>query len=55
MFQDSAPGDTALAASSQVEITIKPDLETSTPASPVFKEPIHILDIGDVRFTKVQN
>jgi hypothetical protein len=38
-----------------VEITIIPDLETSTPASPVFEKPIYILDIRDVRFIKVQN
>ncbi|XP_033610358.1 uncharacterized protein LOC111871971 isoform X2 [Cryptotermes secundus] len=44
---DSDPTVTGHAASSQVEITIIPDLETSTPASPVFKEPIHILDIRD--------
>ncbi|PNF34960.1 hypothetical protein B7P43_G15616, partial [Cryptotermes secundus] len=44
---DSDPRVTGLAASSQVEITIIPDLVTSTPASPVFKEPIHILDIRD--------
>jgi hypothetical protein len=55
MFQDSPPGVTALAASSQLAITIIPDLETSTPASPLFREPIHILDIRDVRFTKIQN
>jgi hypothetical protein len=52
MFQDIAPEATEFALSSEVQITITPDLEASTPASPRFSEPIHILDIKDVRFMK---
>jgi hypothetical protein len=35
-----------------VTITIEPDIAASTPASPVFDEPIHILDIRQVKFVK---
>ncbi|XP_021934572.1 uncharacterized protein LOC110837076 isoform X2 [Zootermopsis nevadensis] len=42
---DVFPGDTGL--SSVVQITLTPNLEVSTPQSPLFKEPIHILDIKD--------
>jgi hypothetical protein len=52
MFQDENPGTTGCQRSSPVEITITPDLEVSTPASPLFGEPIYILDINYVRFMK---
>jgi hypothetical protein len=33
-------------------ITIEPYIEASTPASPLFEEPIYILDIKQVRIKK---
>jgi hypothetical protein len=33
-------------------ITIVPDINASTPASPLFSEPIYILDIKQVRIKK---
>jgi len=50
MFQDISPEDTEHSLSSEVEVTIIPDLEASTPSSPLFENPIYILDIADVRF-----
>jgi hypothetical protein len=35
-----------------VNITIEPDIAASTPASPLFAEPIYILDIKQVRIKK---
>jgi hypothetical protein len=48
MFQDVAPGATEFELSSEVQITLTPNLEDSTSLSPLFREPIHYLDTKDV-------
>jgi hypothetical protein len=35
-----------------MSITIVPDIAASTPASPLFSEPIYILEIKEVRIRK---
>ena len=51
MLQDVAP-DGVRELMSEVSITLEPDIEASTPASPLFSEPIYILDIKEVRYVK---
>jgi hypothetical protein len=55
MLQDVPPdGRADPELSSELSITIKPDIAASTPASPLFSEPIYILDIREVRFPKTR-
>jgi hypothetical protein len=50
MLQDVSPaGYNDPELTNEVIITIQPNIDASTPASPLFEEPIYILDMREVR------